>query len=1467
MSKQRSRITGVILGGALLFGVCSCMIKGGGDEGKSVFLTPSRLQLKDGVSTPEKAVLEARGDGLFRGWYGLRVENPTDQEKRVDVSAPTGFSPEGHSVTLAPKSGEDIWFGYDLPANAREFSFILRSRDANNMEGPAEVSEFPCEMLRNVSFKLNEKRLNRRVAQLELPPLKEDGGMWASDLSGTVCITGAGQRIAFYIQIRDQEFCKGDHIEIALGDERFSLEKNGFLCDFTCANTNTAARADYRATHNERTGLTDYFLEFTYVHKTNAIPLTITAVDVDRNRPVRQSSWVGNLRYGWGLELSDWGAATGVVVDHGLKQAATLFTNLMERVNGTVMSVVSNEQKAVGRPMVVLKCTDIPRAKDLTDDIYNQSYRIVTVGNSVVIEGPHPRAVLYGVAGFFSDVLGCKFFAGPYEYIPQIKTVTVPNLKISASPSFPMRGNIWGCDVDKTVWYQKMRAGGFPYSQLVGSHSFNSDIRIAGGTKDLNEIAKKHPDWFAADEDGKRNPTSMMGVCGCSPTFPGALATALVTQVNRRLELRRKHREAVRTSDYLIGCAQGDGFTPCMCPECRALVKKEGAESAPIIQLLNRALDIANREIPEMRVVTYAYFNTLPPPKTMSVHSNLYVCIVSSSMSMNQSGDQLNEIETSPSNRSYANAIREWNKIAPGRCSIYHWDTPDYGNGLLMEWPCYFAHAKDMRFWHQSGIACPQAYSSIAAHEWGPFVSWLKYSQMWDITVDEWKLAEEFARCCYGEKAAPYVLEYWHILEEARQQAGYDASIVRWYSWPQYRIDKLLTRPVMDRLEAALNKAIAAAKEDVDVLGLRRTGDGAPACAFSESCLLARVKKLMPQHVDMAYMEHGKREPYELIQDPTTGEPWVVRGGDKRLPDRIRRIGPAYRESIDFGKPSRFFYSEIEENLLIKDAGSEAVPLSGEGFETWYAPRIWGRLFSLKKDGVEIFANSATGSGYFDNIYAEPQWWPLKEGETKSRLSTRAEIVPHRWAYGERTCRKGYQHYDRTVEFVDGAMIIKRAYEQEDCTKRLKLREDMRFSPLWSFALPSIERASVGVVGGGIKKILSLTSSASAAAGGKTFKHSNLAADCQNPLFDKIEETPSSGDILLPVEKQEGEVTIAFARGDGLVIELVAEAKGLEAVRVHVEAEWHRLDIELVSQPYNFRQEPLMGSVHLDLPSQKLTVKGKLTDPIEVQRYVRPHQPAKIRLIDADHAINLADGAELVRIPAGAFWRGSQKGTGYSDEWPQRKITLSEYWMYKEPVSYGTYTNVYARMAPGKEFARCWGQGQMLDRKVAPERYPVLMSWNEADEYARFVGGHLPTEAQWEKGARGSSDARIYPWGDDWANGSKCVSYEQTVELFKYGILPTGTYPAGNSPYGLVDMAGNNFEWVNDWYAHDYYAVSPEKDPQGPEHGVHKVLRGGDSYYAEQHHRCSARMICDPAHRDFLKTGFRVVIENPTIVK
>ena len=278
----------------------------------------------------------------------------------------------------------------------------------------------------------------------------------------------------------------------------------------------------------------------------------------------------------------------------------------------------------------------------------------------------------------------------------------------------------------------------------------------------------------------------------------------------------------------------------------------------------------------------------------------------------------------------------------------------------------------------------------------------------------------------------------------------------------------------------------------------------------------------------------------------------------------------------------------------------------------------------------------------------------------------------------------------------------------------------------------------------------------------------------------------------------------------------------------------------------------------IDLPAQTLAAKAVP----KAKPVAHPAAPAaktvapKLRRLARARAVNETDGTELVWIPGGTFLRGSPKGKGASDERPQKRIHLDGYWIARTPITLGQYRK-YCE-ATGKELKPPWGQGMHAEPKGDPDTYPALVNWYEAADYAAWAGAALPTEAQWEKAAR-DTDGREYPWGNRW-DPRKAVGLERTVNEFSPGMRPVGSSPDGASPYGVEDMAGNCWEWVADWYGHEYYRRAPDRNPPGPAKGTHKVLRGGDSLWDERFSRCAARMVMPPHVRNWVKTGFRVAV-------
>jgi len=229
------------------------------------------------------------------------------------------------------------------------------------------------------------------------------------------------------------------------------------------------------------------------------------------------------------------------------------------------------------------------------------------------------------------------------------------------------------------------------------------------------------------------------------------------------------------------------------------------------------------------------------------------------------------------------------------------------------------------------------------------------------------------------------------------------------------------------------------------------------------------------------------------------------------------------------------------------------------------------------------------------------------------------------------------------------------------------------------------------------------------------------------------------------------------------------------------------------------------------------------------------------------------DGTPMVLIPEGAFTMGAGDGSG--NERPEHKVWLDSYLIDQFEVPINRYAKFLeqAKQSPPPT----WDEDAVAS---AGNRPAVGLSWADAEAYCKWTGKRLPTEAEWEKAARGT-DGRRYPWGQmqpfvDIANYNRgaWVSDAVTLTAIDSGIegmsVRHGTKEGGRSPFGLYNMAGNAAEWVADWYDREYYAKSPERNPKGPVKGEKKVMRGGSWADLPMGLRVTARVSAEPDFQD-----------------
>ncbi|MBW2060865.1 MAG: formylglycine-generating enzyme family protein [Deltaproteobacteria bacterium] len=224
----------------------------------------------------------------------------------------------------------------------------------------------------------------------------------------------------------------------------------------------------------------------------------------------------------------------------------------------------------------------------------------------------------------------------------------------------------------------------------------------------------------------------------------------------------------------------------------------------------------------------------------------------------------------------------------------------------------------------------------------------------------------------------------------------------------------------------------------------------------------------------------------------------------------------------------------------------------------------------------------------------------------------------------------------------------------------------------------------------------------------------------------------------------------------------------------------------------------------------------------------------------------------MVKIPAGNFTMGSRVGHGEDDEFPERQVWVDEFLMARFPVTAAEWALFLNKVGnpdlsyfePSEETTVTLIDGIYYPRRKCARHPANGISWQGAAAFCEWLSEEtgkefrLPFEAEWEKAARGAMEHMRYPWGNNPPNGL-AQFHQQWVDP-RHTLSPVDSYPP--NPFGLHDMVGNVWEWCSDWYEPDYYQASPAQNPEGPETGQMKVMRGGSWRCLDVQVRCAIRL-------------------------
>ena len=439
--------------------------------------------------------------------------------------------------------------------------------------------------------------------------------------------------------------------------------------------------------------------------------------------------------------------------------AEELKSYLGKIVNGSKWELIPESE--VGKDAAMILVGDSKLARELFpavdfDAIPYDGIVIRSYGHKLLLAGHKMRGNLYAVYTFLEDTLGCRWWTSTESTIPHMTDITLPELDTQYAPKlvhretcyrdvggpFASRIKLNGSNTDTPDWGGQVRI-------ILGGHSFYKLIPP-------EKYFDTHPEWFSL-VNGKRS----------YAMFNGQLC---LTNDEMREELTKNVLAILRNeagpNARIISISQEDGNGACQCENCRAIVEVEGSESGPIITFVNKVAEDIEKEFPDIWIHTFAYAYSRKPPKNIVPHKNILIQLCSIECSFSQT------LRDGEQNKSYREDMEKWGEISN---QLIIWDYVTNFSQFIIPHPNYAVLADNIRYFIDQG-----AIGLFEQGDWyttvGDFVrlrTYLLSRLMWNPSLDENAMIDDFLNGYYGEQAAPILKEYLNLLTKRMEETGF----------------------------------------------------------------------------------------------------------------------------------------------------------------------------------------------------------------------------------------------------------------------------------------------------------------------------------------------------------------------------------------------------------------------------------------------------------------------------------------------------------------------------------------------------------------------------------------------------------------------------------------------------------------------------------------------------------------------